>query len=287
MDGKESKENTLPWYTRWPDRLNREKYEFSRDYPELKLVTLENRQLMWVGPIRSNSGRQYIIQILYPECYPYDSPTVYPVSIDREDIVSKGRVARSHECHIMPDGSLCFAFPSFSFSHATAVILANMAVFWLSGFEHFIEKGTFEPDYEILSDARELFKPNIMHSTAIYVDKTTGDINIASQAGAVGSNSRSYDNEFNQIGSVITTDDLPRLTTQLSQLRQAMLHRATSLDHFEAIGAIASAEKAVQEGNGNKATQFLKKAGKWAIDTATDIGFDVVAEVIKKSTGLP
>ena len=53
-----------------------------------------------------------------------------------------------------------------------------------------------------------------------------------------------------------------------------------------AIGNVAMAEKAAKEGDGPKALEYLKAAGKWALDTATKIGSSVASAAITKAIGV-
>jgi hypothetical protein len=48
----------------------------------------------------------------------------------------------------------------------------------------------------------------------------------------------------------------------------------------------AMAEKAATEGDGPKALQYLKAAGKWAQEAATKIGVEVAAAAIKSAMGV-
>lgn len=46
---------------------------------------------------------------------------------------------------------------------------------------------------------------------------------------------------------------------------------------------MAMAEDEAKAKNGPKMIEYLKKGGKWTLDTATEIGTNVAAEVIKKA----
>lgn len=277
--------NPPTWYERWPARLEREQFEFGERYPELKLTTLENGRLAWVGPIKSTSGREYVVRIEYPEDYPLAAPRVYPLSVDPRRMTFDGKPPSMHECHYMSDGSLCLAFPAFETAHATAVSLADMAVFWLDGLESFVKTGKFDTDAgkRRLSQSRD---KSVGHST-ITVVGSAGDINIVGQAAAVGSR-QSHDGGVNQllvVGSEAV--DAAVLAQELALVRAAMLKTAVDADQFEAVGAIATAEKAARAGDSGKLMEHIRKAGKWALDAATDVSTDVAAAVIKKSLGLP
>jgi uncharacterized protein YjbI with pentapeptide repeats len=64
---------------------------------------------------------------------------------------------------------------------------------------------------------------------------------------------------WNQAGGSI---DLPALANELGQLRSALRKEASEPEHDEALGAVASAEKAAKQGDGPKALEYLKAAGK-------------------------
>jgi hypothetical protein len=60
---------------------------------------------------------------------------------------------------------------------------------------------------------------------------------------------------------------------------------AVEPEHDITVSEVAKAEQAAKTGNGAKALEYLKSAGKWAFDTAKKIGTSVAAEAIKKSMG--
>jgi hypothetical protein len=76
--------------------------------------------------------------------------------------------------------------------------------------------------------------------------------------------------------------DAESFLRQLDQLSAAMnssSNRLVSHDAFD----VALARKYAMEKNKPKTVEHLKKAGKWALDTATQIGATVAAEVLKRS----
>jgi internalin A len=110
-----------------------------------------------------------------------------------------------------------------------------------------------------------------------------GDIHVG-QAGAVGSGAHAHDITFNQIWNQIKESvDLPKLAAELTTLREEMKKEAVTVEHDAAVGDISKAEQAAKAGDGTKAIEYLKSAGKWAFDTATKIGTTLAAEVLKKS----
>ena len=57
---------------------------------------------------------------------------------------------------------------------------------------------------------------------------------------------------------------------------------AESSEEFKAISEIAEAENAAKKKDGNKVVQHLLNGGKWVLNTAKEIGVEVVAELINK-----
>lgn len=107
------------------------------------------------------------------------------------------------------------------------------------------------------------------------------------QAGAVGPHSHAHDMTFQQVWSASQGQiDLPRLAAELSELRKAMKQEASSTDQDIALGEVAAAEVAASKGDGPKALQHLKAAGKWAFDVATKIGTGVAVVALKTVLGL-
>jgi len=114
-----------------------------------------------------------------------------------------------------------------------------------------------------------------------------GDKYVTGQAGAVGPNSHAHDMTFSQIWNQVEgTIDLPRLANELGLLRQEMKKEAIEPEQDVAVGAIAAAEQAAKSGNGPKALEFLKSAGKWALDVAEKIGVGVATAAIKSTLGI-
>src|SRR5260221_382392 len=110
--------------------------------------------------------------------------------------------------------------------------------------------------------------------------------NVSGQAGAVGPNAHAHDMTFNQIKTQGgETIDLPQLAQQLSTLRTKIKEQAVDTEHDEAIGAVAAAETAAKKGDGSKVMESLAKAGRWALDIATQIGVGLAVEAIKSAIG--
>lgn len=114
-----------------------------------------------------------------------------------------------------------------------------------------------------------------------------GDRYEAGQVGAQGPGAQAHNMTFQQVWIQCQGDiDLPQLAADLAKLRSAMKTEATSPEHDAAVGAVAAAETAAKKGDGPTAMQYLKAAGKWALDTATKIGTTVASAAIKASLGL-
>ena len=88
---------------------------------------------------------------------------------------------------------------------------------------------------------------------------------------------------WNEVGGSI---DLPKLADDLMKLRKAMQQEATEPEHDEATANVSKAAKAAKEGNGPKALEYLKAAGKWALDTATKVGVGVAEAALTKAIGV-
>lgn len=81
-------------------------------------------------------------------------------------------------------------------------------------------------------------------------------------------------------------DDLKTLSEELSILRKELKLAANGKDEYDGpIGAVANAEDAAKKGDKKGVLNFLKSAGKWALDTATKIGTDVAVKAIKDAIG--
>ena len=115
-------------------------------------------------------------------------------------------------------------------------------------------------------------------------DKTEmGDttINISGgQQGAVGPGAQAHD--FTQVSNKTETlgDGLGRLRAELERMPDKQP------EHYMSLANVASAEKEAKAGNEAKAIDYLKKAGKLALDLATKIGVTVATEAVKGSLGL-
>lgn len=101
-----------------------------------------------------------------------------------------------------------------------------------------------------------------------------------------GDNMDVHHNTFNtQNNKGLEGIDIIRLATDLAKLKYELINikEEGNFKHIDTIAEIEKAEiLAKSEGNGTKVLNHLKKAGKWAFDTATKIGVSVAAEAIKR-----
>lgn len=109
----------------------------------------------------------------------------------------------------------------------------------------------------------------------------------AVQAGAMGPGAHAHDINFNQVWNQLSGSiDLSSLANELSKLRAKLKEKAINAEHDITVGSLALAEQAAKKGDGSKTLEYLAKAGKWALDAATQIGTSLAAEAIKKSLGM-
>jgi hypothetical protein len=101
--------------------------------------------------------------------------------------------------------------------------------------------------------------------------------------GAVGDNAQASNNTFNTWNQ--SGGDLKALAGELAQLRAELGKQAKSAEEFESAAAVAKAEDAAQKGDGSAAFDYLKSAGKWALEAATSIGIPVAIQAIKTALG--
>lgn len=80
--------------------------------------------------------------------------------------------------------------------------------------------------------------------------------------------------------------DFDLLAKELPALIKALKEKASETDDYIVIGAVAEAQKALEEKDPSGVMEYLKKAGKWAFDTATGIGASVAAAAISKAIGI-
>lgn len=111
--------------------------------------------------------------------------------------------------------------------------------------------------------------------------------NSKGQVGAMGRGAQATQNTFLQLWQDECLNiTLSVLADEFSKLRNEMQNKATSIEQEISIDEVANAEQAARDGDGPKMLGHLKKAGKWALECAKEIGTDFAAAVIKKSLGV-
>lgn len=106
-------------------------------------------------------------------------------------------------------------------------------------------------------------------------------------AGAAQAIRKSSAQEMEQIVQTkLAGVDLPTLAEQLAVLRAAMRDEPDGPDRDIAIGSIAQAEKAAELGQPSKVAEYLKTAGRWALEVAEKIGVGVAVVAIRAVIGI-
>ncbi|MBD9357364.1 hypothetical protein [Methylomonas albis] len=120
-----------------------------------------------------------------------------------------------------------------------------------------------------------------------YMEVVMGDkYSVSGQTGAVGRNAHAHDNSFQQVWNQASEQfDLPKLASELRALLTPLKEAAIEPDHRVAIGLVEAAAEASEAGNGPKAMEYLKSAGKWTFDTASKIGIGVATAAAKSVLG--
>ena len=112
------------------------------------------------------------------------------------------------------------------------------------------------------------------------------NINNSGQIGVIG-NYNQGDITQNQQNNLSQPIDFDKLIPALGQLLSALNAKETkNTDDYITIGEVAKAEKAAQEKDETGVVKHLKSAGTWVLDTAKEIGVDIVTELIKKQAGI-
>jgi hypothetical protein len=111
--------------------------------------------------------------------------------------------------------------------------------------------------------------------------------NVSGQAGAVGPNAHAHDMTFTQVWNQLDGKlNLAQLSEELRRLREAMEGDATQPGQKLSTGAVAAAEESARQKDGPKVLEYLKTAGKWALEMAEKIGLDLAKEALKSALGL-
>jgi hypothetical protein len=90
-----------------------------------------------------------------------------------------------------------------------------------------------------------------------------------------------------KITRVSGAHDAQALARDLNTLLKALKDEATEPEHYDALKAVAIAEKEAKDGDQPSALrQLSKEAGKWALGVASTIAVPVAIEALKKAIGL-
>lgn len=81
--------------------------------------------------------------------------------------------------------------------------------------------------------------------------------------------------------------DLIVLASELKELRNALVARATEPDDFHSVAEVASAANAAEKKDETAVAKHLKAAGKWALEIAGKVGASVAEKAIAASLDLP
>jgi hypothetical protein len=128
---------------------------------------------------------------------------------------------------------------------------------------------------------------NVIFQAALQQEIDMGDQYKAGQAGAMGPNATAMGNTFQQIWQQNEGNlDLNSLAEGLELLRKAMRQEAVAAEHDVAIGEVAAAQTAASAGDGPKAFEHLRNAGKWALDVSSKVGIGVATAALKSVLGL-
>ncbi|MEM6837890.1 MAG: hypothetical protein AAF609_13655 [Cyanobacteria bacterium P01_C01_bin.120] len=87
-------------------------------------------------------------------------------------------------------------------------------------------------------------------------------------------------------GYTAADSDLEGLANELGQLKQAMQKSAVTAEQEDATDEIATAEMAAQRNNASRTFKRLKKAGKWALESAEHLELSLASASLRTALGL-
>jgi hypothetical protein len=127
----------MAWYDYDPQRVILEQQVMAQRFPHFQLVR-RGPALCWVGTLVTNRGNRYSILVEYPEHFPTQAPTVYPLDpvVDSTDLYGQLK-------HQYPDGKLCLYYPgdrTFA-RETTAATVVAVAAAWFFAYESWLESG--------------------------------------------------------------------------------------------------------------------------------------------------
>lgn len=120
----------------------------------------------------------------------------------------------------------------------------------------------------------------------------TGDkYEVSGQVGAMGQNAHAHDMNWIQLWQQLAKEiDMLKLADELKTLRSKMhqegIASGTTAEQDLAIGEVANAQIAAEKGDGSRALEHLRAAGKWALSCAEKISVPVAVAAIKAAMGL-
>jgi len=127
------------WFRRDPERVLLEKAVMEQYFPQFQLVLLADDRLRWYGPLETNRGNVYKIEVRYPDEFPDKAPLVYPLN----PVIEAFQPDSDRYKHQYPDGHLCLYYPgdkTFS-PKTTAASVVAVAAAWLFSYETWQESG--------------------------------------------------------------------------------------------------------------------------------------------------
>jgi tetratricopeptide (TPR) repeat protein len=110
--------------------------------------------------------------------------------------------------------------------------------------------------------------------------------NNQSSVGAQGTAATNY-GVVQQVTAPLGGVDLSVLREELSMLQTALVREASEPDHYHALAEIESAKQSAGSEDEGQVAAHLKKAGRWALDTAVRIGAPVAEAALRAALQLP
>lgn len=128
----------MHWYQKLPGRLLKEQEIVKSSFPQSRLIRVGDGDLAWILWLRTNSNREYLVEIVYPDGFPLAYPSAF---------VLKPRIKRAP--HQYNDGHLCLFStvdrPERSYvpSKTTAATVIAWTAAWLASYEIWQRTGTW------------------------------------------------------------------------------------------------------------------------------------------------
>jgi hypothetical protein len=110
--------------------------------------------------------------------------------------------------------------------------------------------------------------------------RTTRDRYSARMVGAQGPGAQGSVNTLLPVGASLA--DLHR---ELAELRSVLRRQATDVSQDLVVAAVGEAEVAIADGDERGAREALKRAGRWALNAAQEVGLQVAAAAIAHGIG--